>query len=64
MTPTITRYIADPAYGDGSTIVASSDSTQTWVKPSWAEAREALAQDRRERDMRELGFGQRQSVCG
>jgi len=54
----------DPAVGSGATVVASFSGTQTHIAPDWQRELDAIDQDRRERDMRGLGFGQRSSLCG
>jgi hypothetical protein len=47
-----------------ATIVASVNADRVSVDRPWAAELAAIENDRRERDMRNLGFGQRQSYCG
>jgi hypothetical protein len=56
--------IFDPHAGDGTTLVASYSDSQRWQKLDYDAIRSEREADIRERDMRAIGFGQRQSVCG
>lgn len=58
--------IFDPSHGDGSILVASITSSEDahHAARDFDREREEYEHALRMRDMRELGFGARQSVCG
>jgi hypothetical protein len=58
----IMGYIANP--NDSSTIVCTSTDNYTVVNSDYKAVSEARENARREREMRNLGFGQRHSHCG
>jgi hypothetical protein len=58
------NHRADNAAGSGSTIVrAIAHSNGVSVSRPWAELAE-FESAKREREMRSLGFGRRESLCG